>query len=53
MRDIPALKKDPVNDRKGNLSGLWLETFDCLLTHLRHSRNRSSSELLAYFALAQ
>ena len=28
LRDMPALEKDPVNDRKGDLTGPWLETFD-------------------------
>ena len=28
LRFLPDLEKDPVNDRKVNLTGLWLETFD-------------------------
>jgi hypothetical protein len=34
FRDKPALEKVPVNDRKGDTSGTWLETFDLLLTAL-------------------
>jgi hypothetical protein len=30
-RDVPDLEKDPVNDRKGDLTGPRLETADWLL----------------------
>jgi len=29
-RDMPALENVPVNDRRGDLTGLWLETSDRL-----------------------
>lgn len=36
---MPALEKTPMNDRKGDLTGPWLETVDRLLTaHTSHSQ---------------
>lgn len=49
-RCMPALEKAPANDRKGGLTGPWLENVDRLLSaHTGHSKTRLMTSSISAF----